>query len=243
MDWLLVLGASSDIAKAGAVKFASQGWNIILAGRQADNLKLDADDLSIKFNIKTEAVYFDVLDLNSHEEFYNKIINKPKVVLCAVGYLGDQKIAESNFNEANKIIATNFTGCISIINIISNEFEKLREGSIIVISSVAGDRGRASNYFYGSAKAGLSAYLSGLRNRLFNSGVNVITIKPGFVDTKMTEGMKLPPVITAQPENVGNDIYNAFLKKKNVIYSKGLWKIIMLIIIHIPESIFKKLKL
>jgi short-subunit dehydrogenase len=141
------------------------------------------------------------------------------------------------------MINVNYTGAISILNIVANDFEKERRGFIVGVSSVAGDRGRKANYIYGSAKAGFSAYLSGLRNRLNDSGVQVLTVKPGFVNTKMTEGLDLPPKLTASPSEVAEDIFNAQQKGRNILYTKPIWMVIMLIIKHIPEFIFKKMSI
>ncbi len=243
MAWLLILGAKSDIAKAVAHKFGKNGFNLYLAARDHDELESDVNDLVIRYRIKAEAVEFNALNLDSHREFYYSLKEKPLGVICAVGYLGDQKKAEQDFAEAKKIIDTNYTGCASIFNIIANDFKERREGFIIGISSAAGGRGRQSNYFYGSAKAALTAYLSGLRNRLSRSNVQVVTIKPGFVNTKMTEGMRLPPLLVSQPEEVAGDIFNAYRKKKDMVYTKWFWKWIMAIIKNIPERIFKKMGL
>ena len=160
-----------------------------------------------------------------------------------MGYLGDQKAAVNDFNEAKKILDTNYTGVVSLLNIIANDYESLKSGWIVGISSVAGDRGRKSNYIYGSAKAALTAYLSGLRNRLFDCGVFVLTVKPGFVNTKMTKGLDLPLMLTSQPQEVATNIYKAQQKNKNVIYTKRIWKYVMLIIKFIPEWKFKKMNI
>ena len=243
MNWLLILGGRSDIAKAVAHKFAGNGFNIYLAARNHQELERDVKDIEIRYQIKAQSVEFDVLDFNSHQAFYDSLQEKPFGVVCSVGYLGNQKKAELDFNEADKIIRTNYSGCVSMLSIIARDFEKRQTGVIIGISSVAGDRGRQSNYYYGSAKAGFSAYLSGLRNRLSKSNVPVLTVKPGFVDTKMTEGMGLPPLLTAQPEEVADDIYRAWEKRKDVVYTKWFWRWIMLVIKNIPELLFKKMKL
>jgi len=243
LNWLLILGGRSDIAKAVAHKFAGNGFNIYLAARNHQELERDVKDIEIRYQIKAQSVEFDVLDFNSHQAFYDSLQEKPFGVVCSVGYLGNQKKAELDFNEADKIIRTNYSGCVSMLSIIARDFEKRQTGVIIGISSVAGDRGRQSNYYYGSAKAGFSAYLSGLRNRLSKSNVPVLTVKPGFVDTKMTEGMGLPPLLTAQPEEVADDIYRAWEKRKDVVYTKWFWRWIMLVIKNIPELLFKKMKL
>ena len=137
----------------------------------------------------------------------------------------------------------NYVGAASILNIVAATYAEKGKGTIAGISSVAGERGRLSNYLYGSAKAGFTAYLSGLRNRLFHQKVHVLTVQPGFVYTRMTEGMPLPKLLTATPELVAQTVYKATLAKKNVIFVKGMWRWIMLIIRNIPESIFKKMKL
>lgn len=243
MSWLLVLGAKSDIGRAIAHKFAKNKFDIILAARDATGLAGDAGDLEIRYGVKAGTLEFDAADIGSHPRLFGDMDPEPLGVVCVVGCLGDQQKAEQDFTETKKIIDANYTGCVSILNIFANSFEKRKTGFIIGISSVAGDRGRQSNYIYGSAKAGFSAYLSGLRNRLSRSGVDVITVKPGFVNTKMTEGMDLPPLLTAQPEEVADDIYSAWKKGKDIIYTKWFWRYLMLIIRNIPERIFKKLKL
>ncbi|MDH5657084.1 MAG: SDR family oxidoreductase [Spirochaetia bacterium] len=243
MKTILILGASSDIAKAAALRFAQEKFNVILAGRDIQNLKIEAKDLSIRHSVEVKAAEFDALKFKSHSAFYSALKISPDVVLCAVGILGDQTRSEENFDHAKLIIDTNYTGCVSILNIIAEDFKNKKSGTIIGISSVAGDRGRQSNYTYGSAKAAFSSYLSGLRNRLYKSGVHVITVKPGFVRTRMTEGMKLPGLLTADPSQAAGDIYRAWKKGKNEIYTRWFWKYIMRIIIHIPEGIFKKLNL
>lgn len=240
---VLILGASSDIARAIAHEFASHGWNTVLAGRNLDSLARDAGDVKLRYGVEARAVAFDALDFGSHSTFWNSFSEKPGCVICVFGYLGDQKVSEESWEESKKTIDTNFTGAVSILNIASAYFEENRNGAIIGISSVAGDRGRMSNYIYGSAKAGFTAYLSGLRARLYRSGVKVITVKPGFVATRMTEGMKLPGIITATPAQVANDVFRAYLKGKPVVYTRWFWKFIMLIIVHVPERIFQKLKL
>lgn len=243
MDRALILGAKSDIARALAHRFASEGFDISMAARKAVELENDVKDLQIRYGIKVETVEFDALAYDSHADVYRGLASKPSVVICAVGYLGDQKLAEHDAGEALRIIETNFTGCLSILNIIANDFESRKKGCIIGISSVAGERGRQSNYFYGSAKAGLSAYLSGLRNRLQGSGVRVITVKPGFVATSMTEGMDLPPLLTSSAEEVAGDVFRAYGAGKDELYTKWFWRWIMAVIRLIPERIFKRLRL
>ncbi len=243
MKQVLILGATSDIAKAVAYKYASQGYDVTLAARKPEQLTETITDLEIRHATTTTAVPFEALDYTSHVDFYSNLIAKPDVVICVFGYLGTQEIAQTNFSEAEQIINTNYTGAVSILNIIANDFEQRKSGTIIGISSVAGDRGRQSNYIYGSAKAAFSAYLAGLRNRLVKANVHVLTVKPGFVRTKMTANLPLPAPVTAKPAQVAEDIFKAHHKGSNQLYTIWMWRYIMLIIRHIPEGIFKRLSM
>jgi short-subunit dehydrogenase len=243
MSYILIIGAKSDIAKAVAREYAKHGYDLYLAARGVEELTVLAQDIHTRTQREVHLLELDILDFDSHQAFYDSIEEKPLGVISAVGYLGDQKNAQSDFAEAKKIIATNYTGVVSLFNIIANDFEAKRNGFMVGISSVAGDRGRKSNYLYGSAKAALSTYLSGLRNRLYETQVHVLTVKPGFVATKMTEDMDLPEKLTAQPEEVAQDIFAAQQKGKNVLYTKWIWKWIMMIIRNIPEFQFKKMSI
>ena len=243
MSSVLIIGASSDIAQAVARKYAAQGYDLLLAGRNLDELELLASDIRIRSNVSVKSLILDVLDFESHKTFYESIESKPEGVVVAVGYLGDQALSQKAFSEAQLIINTNYTGVVSILNIIADDFETRKRGFVIGISSVAGDRGRKSNYQYGSAKAALTAYLSGLRNRLYASNVHVLTVKPGFVNTQMTQDMDLPEKLTQEPEAVAEDIYKAQLKKRDVLYTKWIWRWIMTVIVFIPELVFKRLSL
>jgi decaprenylphospho-beta-D-erythro-pentofuranosid-2-ulose 2-reductase len=239
MSYILIIGAKSDIAKATAREYAKHGYNLYLAARNLDELKEFANDVRVRTQRTVKLVELDILDYKSHQSFYDKLDEKPLGAISAVGYLGEQEKAQADFIEAQQIMDTNYTGIVSLFNIIANDFENRQSGFMIGISSVAGDRGRKSNYVYGSAKAALTTYLSGLRNRLYDSHVNVLTVKPGFVATKMTKNMDLPTRLTAQPEEVAKCIYKAQQKGKNVIYTKKVWRWIMLIIKMIPEWKFK----
>jgi short-subunit dehydrogenase len=240
MNSILIIGAKSDIAKALSKKYAENGYSLILAARKSIELEKFANDIKIRNQVEVKCVEFDVLDYSSHQSFHNSLDKNLIGVISVVGYLGEQDKAENDFDEAKIIINTNYTGVVSILNIIANNFEKNKKGFIVGISSVAGDRGRKSNFIYGSAKSAFSTYLSGLRNRLFSANVHVMTVKPGFVATKMTEGLDLPKKLKAQPEDVAQDIFKAQQKGKNVIYTKWFWKWIMMIIKNIPEFMFKK---
>jgi len=241
MKNVLILGATSDMAQAIAKKYAAEGWSLTLAAREADLLEPIAGDLRVRTNLPVEAALFDATDFASHSGFYEGLATKPDAVICVFGYMGDQMAARTDFEEVRRTIDINFTGAVSVLNIVADDFEKRGYGAIAGISSVAGDRGRQSNYIYGSAKAGLTAYLSGLRNRLAKAGVHVMTVKPGFCRTKMTEQMDLPAALTAEPEQVAAAVFKGMEKKRNVVYTLWMWRYIMLIIRHIPEFIFKKM--
>ena len=240
MSDILIIGAGSDIAKAIAREYAAAGNSLYLAGRNTEQIESLARDLRIRYGSEVLVYELDVLATESHEIFFDSLPALPTGIIAVAGYLGDQEKAEQDFGEARKIIDTNFTGIVSLLNIGANRLEAAGRGFIIGISSVAGDRGRKSNYVYGSSKAALTAYLSGLRNRLHDSKVHVMTVKPGFVDTRMTAGMDLPRALTAQPEEVARDIFRAQQKGRSVIYTRGIWRLVMLVINHIPERIFKK---
>lgn len=240
---ILILGAASDVARALAHRYAAAGWHLHLAARNADRLQADISDLALRYDATAQAWEFDASDYDSHLSFWQQLDPLPDVVVCVFGFLGDQERANKDWAHASEIMAVNYVGAASILQVAANALEAKQSGTIVGIGSVAGDRGRASNYIYGSAKAGFAAFLSGLRNRLHSHGVHVLTVKPGYIRTAMTEGMKLPGPITASPDQVANDIFQAVEKKKNVIYTLWMWRYLMLIIRAIPERIFKTLNL
>jgi len=243
MTYLLIIGAGSDITRPLAYLYARAGYGIYLASRNLDRLERTANDIRIRYNVPVNAYRFDVTETTTHQSFYNALPVKPAGVICLAGILGEQKESEVNFEAAKNVIDANYTGLVSIIHIIAQDFEMRKEGFIVGVSSVAGERGRKSNYVYASAKAGFTAFLSGLRNRLYPANVHVLTVHPGFVRTKMIEGRKTPDIITAMPDRVAHDIFNAQQKKVDFIYSKWFWRYIMFVFTMIPESIAKKLDL
>ena len=243
MNTVLILGATSEVALALADQLAAKSINLILAARQMEKLSPVKSDLTIRFGISVTLVEFDAANVKSHAGFYQQLNPKPDAAICVFGFLGDHDKAILNWDECATILTANYLGAVSILNVIANDFEKRKAGVIVGVSSVAGDRGRQSNYFYGSAKAGFTAYLSGLRNRLFKSSVHVVTVKPGFIRTKMIEGITTPGLLTAKPEQVASRIIKAMSSKPNVIYILPVWRLIMLVIRLIPESIFKRLRL
>ncbi len=243
MPSILILGAMSDVAQAMAHEYAKHGYDVILAARKKERIEPLEKDLQIKYNVKATSVEFDALDFTSHVDFYKNLSIQPDVVACVFGYLGDTAKGLQDWSEAEQILHINYTGAVSILNVAATSMMDKKQGTIIGISSVAGERGRQSNFLYGSAKAGFSAYLSGLRNKCFHSGVHVLTVKPGFIKTAMTQGMPLNPKLTATPQKIASDIYKAASKKKNILFSLWMWKYIMKIITSIPEGMFKKMKM
>jgi short-subunit dehydrogenase len=238
--YLLILGANSDVAQAVARKFAKEEKaNLYLASRDMGILQKRAQDITIRYEVQAKPLYFDALDYNSHAGFYDSLNPKPDGVVIAFGYLGDQKQAQSDFQQAKQIIETNFVGAVSILEIVASDFEKRGKGFVIGISSVAGERGRQSNYIYGSAKGALTTYLSGLRNRLYHYNIHVLTVLPGFILTKMVDNLSVPKLLSAEPERVARDIYHAFVKRRDRIYSKWFWRFIMMPIKLAPERLFK----
>jgi decaprenylphospho-beta-D-erythro-pentofuranosid-2-ulose 2-reductase len=240
---VLILGARSDIGKAVAHKFAALGHPVQLAARNPSTLEADKTDMELRYGVSVSLHDFDALATDSHEAFVAELPELPRIAVCAVGLMGQQSENERDVAAASSVMRSNYEGPASILAILANRFEERGSGTIVGISSVAGDRGRATNYVYGSAKAGFTAFLSGLRNRLAKRGVHVVTVLPGFVATQMTEGMDLPAKLTAEPNEVADAIARAVKRKKDVIYVRPIWRLIMLIIRNIPERIFKGMKI
>lgn len=241
--WIAIFGANSDMAVSTARMYASKGYNIYLLSRSLDSCQRTKNDLEIRYQIAAEAIYFDARKFSSHGEIYEQLPIKPIGVILAFGIMLPQLAAQSDINSAITMAEINYLGCITLLEKVAQDMESRKEGFIVGISSVAGERGRMSNYIYGSTKGALSIYLEGLRHRLAKSGVHVLTVKPGFVATKMTMGLDLPPLLTASPELVARKIYQATERKKDVIYVKGIWQLIMFIIKSIPNVIFHKTKM
>lgn len=243
---VVVLGATSAIAKAAARAFASHGYDVVLAARDTEENELLARDLHVRYGVHAHSIAWEALDFDHHDAVYQACVDAlgddlSGVVLCS-GTMDDQRAAERDWTRARALLDGNYTASVSILDRFANHLEERKAGFIAVVSSVAGDRGRQSNYLYGSAKAGLSTYLQGLRNRLHKTGVSVTTIKPGFVDTKMTWGM--PGLfLVATPDRVGRSIYRAIRRRRAVAYIPWFWRYIMLIIRTIPEPIFKRMSM
>ena len=244
MKPVLILGAKSDMAKATAEFYAKNGWNLSLAGRNViAELSTFSGRLKDDYGCEINLYELDILDFQSHTDFFKSFQQKPDGIICFIGLLGDQQKSEMDFNETKTVIDSNFTGIVSLLNIFANYFEEKEDGFIVAVSSVAGDRGRKSNYTYGSAKAALTTYLSGLRNRLSPKNVHVMTVKPGFVATKMTRNLDLPELLTVSPDYVAKKIFKMQQRKVDLIYVPGYWYFIMTFIKLIPERVFKKLNI
>lgn len=240
---VLILGARSDIGRALARAFGLAGHRLMLAARHAESLEADAKDLRLRCKVPVSLHEFDVLVIEGHAGFFESLDTLPDTVICVAGLMTAQSEAERDFGAAQLMMRTNYLGPSSILGEAANRMEARGHGTIIGISSVAGERGRASNYIYGSAKAGFTAFLSGLRNRLARKGVHVITVKPGFVNTRMTEGMKLPAALTAQPAEVAAAILRAAQRRTNVVYTRPIWRLIRTVITMLPEPVFKRTRL
>jgi hypothetical protein len=240
---VLVLGAFSDIARSIAHRFAKEGYDIQLAARNSGGLVADTSDLELRYQVAVSQHEFDALDTASHEMFVQNLPVLPDIAVCTVGYMGEQTENERDTQAASLVIRSNYEGPASILALLANHFEKRGSGCIVGISSVAGERGRAANYVYGSAKAGFTAFLSGLRNRLAKKGVHVVTVLPGFVATKMTAGMDFPRNLTAQPNQVADAVFKAAQQKQDIIYVKPIWQLIMIIIRYLPERVFKRMNI
>ena len=245
MQKILIIGATSAIAEACAKRFAAQGHSLYLLARNGSRLESLAQDLRVRGATAVHCATFEANALETHQALLTQVkaeLNGLDRVLIAHGTLSDQQVCEQSVELTLQELQTNALSVIALLTLLANHFEQQRHGSIAVISSVAGDRGRQSNYIYGTAKGALNIFLQGLRNRLHKSGVQVLTIKPGFVDTPMTAAFPKGP-LWATPEKVAVDIDKAIEKNKDVLYTPGFWMLIMLIIKSIPEKLFKRLSL
>lgn len=243
---ILIIGATSSIAAACAREWAKDNTNFLLVARDARKLAVVADDLRAR---ASGSVHTYLLDINHTEQhasmldYCTSTLPSLDIVLIAHGTLPDQTRCEQDVHLALQEFSTNAVSTLGLLIPLAAQMQRQRSGTIAVISSVAGDRGRPGNYLYGSAKAAVSVFCEGLRGRLLRSGVHVVTIKPGMVATPMTAGLPFPALLTATPERVARDIVRGIHKRANVIYTPCMWRVIMAIIAHIPASVFKRLTL
>ena len=242
---ILVLGATSGIAEATCRIWASQGASLFLVARNQAKLAAVAADLRTRGASYVDTAVADLDDTDKHPELLAHAVNSltgMDIAYLAHGILGDQAEAEQDFNAAAQILYTNLMAPLSLLTWLANFCVQRHAGVLAVLSSVAGDRGRKSNYLYGTSKAGLSAFLEGLRNRVDREGVTVLTIKPGPTRTSMTTNMPKSEKF-ADVDSVAESIVNAIDKRKDVLYVPFQWQPIMFVIRNIPERIFKKLNL
>ena len=242
---ILVLGATSGIAEACVRLWADRGDHLYLVGRNADKLAVVAADARTRGASSVDTKVANLDDTGAHPEMLAHAINSLAgldVAFVALGVLGEQPEAERNFAAANQILHTNYTAPVSLLTWLANYTAQRHAGTLAVLSSVAGERGRKSNYVYGSSKAALTAFVDGLRNRVDREGVRVMTIKPGPVRTSMTENMKGSAKF-ADVDSVATTLVKAIDKGRDVVYVPGIWRILMGVIRMIPERVFKKLNL
>jgi len=246
MRKILIIGATSAIAESTARRFAARGDALFLVARNQVRLQAIADDLKVRGAPRAAIATLDVTDFAAHSaviEQAERELGGLDVALIAHGTLSDQNECQSSVDTLRREFDINAISTMSLLTELANRFAARKQGTLAVISSVAGDRGRQSNYVYGSAKAAVTAFASGLRQRLAKVNVDVLTIEPGFVDTPMTAAIPDKGALWAQPTRVAAGIVDAIDKRRSVVYLPWFWRYIMFVIRHIPEPIFKKLKL
>jgi short-subunit dehydrogenase len=239
----VVLGASSSIGRAFARLAAAEGCDIILAGRDMDDLQRTAADVALRANCRADAVRFDAAAMDAHARFVDDCAARGPVDLFLLfGAMPDQEAIDRDFELALQTIGVNYVGAVSVLSRFAPRLEAQGSGRVVVLPSVAGDRGRLKNYVYGSAKGALNLYLQGLRARLSRSNVSVTTVKAGFLDTDMSYGM--PGLfLVASPEACAAACLKLSAKGREVVYFPVFWWLIMTIIKSIPERIFKRLNI
>lgn len=241
----VIFGAASSLARGISWALAKRGFNLILAGRDESELSSLCSDVSLRFGVKAEPLIFDALNHDSLPEVWNDLaVKAPDLKGCVLvfGFMGEQEEMSGDPIKILPVLNSNYTGACLLAQLAAKTLEERKEGWIIGISSVAGDRGRMSNYVYGSAKGGFTLFLQGLRARLQKVGVPVLTVKPGFLDTPMTFGKK-GVFLAGNPWVIGEKVIVALEKGKDTVYLPGFWKLIMTIIKSVPEKVFKKTKM
>lgn len=239
---VLVLGATSDIARALAREFARRGHPLRLAARDPAAAERERADLALRFRVDATAHRFDALETEEVETFLDALPETPRIVVCAVGLLGVQDEDAADPARARRVIDTNFTGPVLALEAAARRLAALDEPTAIIgIGSVAGDRGRARNYVYGAAKAGFAAWLSGLRQKHARDRLRVMTVKPGFVATAMTEGMDLPKALTTTPEALAARIV-ASLEAGRMVHYDWTWLGVMTVVKLLPEKLFARMR-
>lgn len=241
---ILILGATSTIARYAAMALAKRGYSLYLASRNTEEQKRIAADITVRYNVTVKQGVFDADNVTNHAQLIKNVVSEMGGlwgVVYAVGYMGETSPGKGqSVEDAASIVDRNLTGAISALEAAAAHIEAQNGGFIVAISSVAGDRGRRKNYIYGAAKAGLSTYIEGLRHRMAGKAVRVVNIKPGLVDTPMTYGMR-KGLLMAAPAAVGERIARAAERGPNTVYVPFFWRYIMLIIRMMPEFMFKKM--
>lgn len=248
MQRIIIFGATSAIAEATARLWVARGASLFLVGRNVGKLQAITEDLRVRAgaNQKIEMLAADLNDVMRHPELIETAataLGGLDLALVAHGTLPDQTACEKSVEATFAEIQTNALSVISLLSLLANRFEFEKQGVIAAITSVAGDRGRQSNYIYGAAKGMVTIFLQGLRNRLAKAGVRVVTIKPGFVDTPMTAAFEKKGLLWASPDQIAHGIVKAVASGRDVVYLPWFWRWIMLVIQHIPEVVFKRLSL
>ncbi|UQY36098.1 SDR family oxidoreductase [Pseudomonas fulva] len=246
MKRILIIGATSAIATACARRWTAEPAFFFLVGRNKEKLQLLSSDLTARGAHKVSIYELDALDYAMHASMLEhsiEALGQIDIALIAHGTLPNQAVCEQDVDLALREIDSNAISVIAIITRIANRLEEQGCGTLAVLSSVAGDRGRPSNYVYGAAKAAVSSFLEGLRARLYKKRVHVADIRPGFVDTPMTRELNLPAILLATPDQVAQRILQGIERKQDVIYAPRFWAFIMLAIRHIPSWLFKRLDL
>lgn len=245
MQNVLIVGATSAMAIATARQLATRGTSFYLLARDEQQLGVLAQDLEVRGAARVATAAFDAENFQAHAASIAQafeFLGSVDLALVCHGSLPDQDACAADFSIALREIHVNGTSALSVMTHIANHMEKQSKGCIAAITSVAGDRGRQSNYVYGAAKSMVSTFLQGLRNRLYSKGVHVIDIRPGFVDTPMTAELD-KNFLWAQPDRIATDILNAVERKRHTVYTPWIWRYIMLLIRLIPEPVFRRLHL
>lgn len=242
MEYILIIGAKSDLAKNIADIYASKGYSLYLTGRDIKSLSKFSKSLIDDYGVDVKLIDLDLNQFSTHKAFLDEIAILPLGVICATGYYPNQLKAQIDNKEILNTTTANFTGPASILNCLVEEMKKIKKGFIIGISSVSGERGRKKNYIYGSSKSGFTTFLSGLRNDLFDQNIHVMTVILGFIRDE-TEMNFVKKTLSAKPREIAQSIVSNQIKCKDIVYLKWQWRYIMFIVRNIPEFIFKRINI
>ena len=246
MKKVLIIGATSAIAEAAARLYAARGDALFLVARSEERLRIVAADLAVRGAMRSATATLDVTDFGAHAgvlDAAQRELGGIDIVLIAHGTLSDQARCEKSVELLRNEFDINAVSTLALLTLLANRLEEQRSGTLAVISSVAGDRGRQSNYVYGSAKAGLAAFTQGLRHRLWPSGVKVVLVKPGFVDSPMTASIARKGALWATPDRVAGDILKGMRRGSAVVYTPWFWTGIMAIVRNMPDALFRRTRL